>query len=77
VDWLCLTEIPYDKVKHIPVSGKTPGFRAIACYDGTEISAESAFELLKAFSSEDRDIQLRSAGQEEATISMDDVVISQ
>ncbi|KAI8622929.1 kinase-like protein [Xylariaceae sp. FL1651] len=55
LDWLCLTELPFQGVKHIPVSSRTPGFRAIACYDGTEISAPSAFELLKAFSNTERE----------------------
>jgi len=58
------------------VSRKTPGFRAVACYDGTEISAESAYELLKAISSEERETQLRSAGQLETMTIEDDVAMS-
>ena len=52
MDWLSFNEVSFDRVKHVPVSEKTPGFRAIACYDGTEISPPSAFELLRAFASE-------------------------
>jgi hypothetical protein len=48
--WLSVDELSFDRAKHIPVSARTPGFRAVACYDGTEISALSAFELLKAYS---------------------------
>jgi hypothetical protein len=58
-----LTELSFDKVKHIPVSQKTPGFRAISCYDGTEISTTSAFELLKAFSAEERKQLRERVGQ--------------
>ena len=61
VDWLCLTEISFDKVKTIPVRQSTPGFRAVACYDGTEISADSAFRLLRAISAEEREAVLRRA----------------
>jgi hypothetical protein len=39
--------------------------RAIACHDGTEISADSAFELLKAFSSKEREMVSRRAGQQD------------
>ncbi len=61
VDWLYLTEISFDKVKTIPVRKSTPGFRAVACYDGTEISADSAFRLLRAISAEEREAVLRRA----------------
>jgi hypothetical protein len=77
VNRICLTEISFDKVKHIPVSQKTPGFRAVACHDGTEISAESAFELLKVFSSEEREALLRRAGQHETMTAMGGLSISQ
>ncbi|KAI0400646.1 kinase-like protein [Xylaria palmicola] len=53
--WLCLTELPFAGVRHVPVSSKTPGFRAIACYDGTEISVPSAFELLQAYTARERE----------------------
>ncbi|KAK6503323.1 hypothetical protein TWF481_008346 [Arthrobotrys musiformis] len=53
LNWICLTELPFARVKNVPVSAKTPNWRAIACYDGTEISAPSAYELLKAFSAEE------------------------
>ncbi|KAF3919244.1 hypothetical protein AA313_de0208621 [Arthrobotrys entomopaga] len=53
LDWICLTELPFARVKHIPVSAKTPKWRAIGCYDGTEISKQSAYELFKAFSTEE------------------------
>ena len=49
LNWLCLDELSFDRVKNVPVRVKTPGFRVIACYDGTQISPVSAFELLKAF----------------------------
>ncbi|KAI6778104.1 uncharacterized protein J7T54_001524 [Emericellopsis cladophorae] len=49
LDWLTLNEVSFDLVKHVPVKPSTPGFRAISCYDGTEIAASSAFELLRAF----------------------------
>ncbi|RWA10238.1 hypothetical protein EKO27_g4887 [Xylaria grammica] len=55
LNWLCLTELPFAGVKHVPVKSTTPGFRAIACYDGTEISASSAFELLKAYTARERE----------------------
>ncbi|KAG9239394.1 calcium/calmodulin-dependent protein kinase [Amylocarpus encephaloides] len=71
VDWLCLTEVSFDKTKTIPVSQKSPGFRAIACYDGTEVSALSGYELLKAFSSEESDVLARRANQSDA-MSLDD-----
>jgi hypothetical protein len=77
VDWLCLTELSFDKVKHIPISQRTPGFRAIACFDGTEISAESAFELLKAFSTEERETLLRRSGHGETRTASDDSTIAQ
>ncbi|KAI3318434.1 kinase-like protein [Xylariaceae sp. AK1471] len=53
--WLCLTELPFAGVKHVPVKSSTPGFRAISCFDGQEIAASSAFELLKAFSARERE----------------------
>lgn len=49
--WLCLDELPFDRVSRVPVRESTPGFRAIACYDGIEMSAASAYELLQAFTS--------------------------
>ncbi|KXX81529.1 Serine/threonine-protein kinase 17B [Madurella mycetomatis] len=54
VNWLSHTELSFDRVKHVPVKESTPGFRAVACYDGTEISRGSAWELLRAYSSEER-----------------------
>lgn len=48
---LCLDELPFDRVSRVPARASTPGFRAIACYDGTEISAASAYEPLQAFTS--------------------------
>ncbi|KAI0505472.1 kinase-like protein [Xylaria bambusicola] len=56
LNWLCLSELPFEGVKHVPVKSTTPGFRAISCYDGTEISAPSAFELLKAYTARDREV---------------------
>ncbi|KAI0478342.1 kinase-like protein [Xylaria cf. heliscus] len=56
LNWLTLAELPFVGVKHVPVSSRTPGFRAIACYDGTEISAPSAFELLQAYSAREREL---------------------
>ncbi|KAK6339742.1 hypothetical protein TWF718_009136 [Orbilia javanica] len=53
LEWICITELPFARVKNVPVSAKTPNWRAIACYDGTEISALSAYEILKAFSAEE------------------------
>ena len=53
LDWICLTELSFDLVKHVPVKKETPGFRAISCPDGQEISAGSAYQLLKAFSEEE------------------------
>ncbi|KAF2098974.1 hypothetical protein NA57DRAFT_76208 [Rhizodiscina lignyota] len=53
LDWICFNELPFSKVKHVPISQRKPGFRAISCFDGTEVSAPSAFELLKAFSDEE------------------------
>ncbi|KAI0811653.1 kinase-like protein [Xylaria sp. FL0064] len=55
LDWLCLTELPFVGVKHVPVKSTTPGFRAISCFDGTEISASSAFELLRAYTARERE----------------------
>ncbi|KAK0719030.1 kinase-like domain-containing protein [Apiosordaria backusii] len=52
--WLSHTELSFDLVKHVPVKETTPGFRAVACYDGTEISPGSAFELLRVYSAEER-----------------------
>ena len=72
LNWLCLTELSFDKVNHIPVSQRTPGFRAVACYDGTEISAESAFELLKVFSSDERETTSRSISQQEVRTARDE-----
>jgi len=59
------------------VSQKSPGFRAIACYDGTEISTVSAFELLKAFSSEEQETLLRRARQPETITARDGLAVSQ
>ncbi|KAI1302523.1 kinase-like protein [Xylaria venustula] len=55
LNWLTLTELPFAGVKHVPVKSTTPGFRAISCYDGTEISAPSAFELLQAYTARERE----------------------
>ncbi|KAK4183353.1 putative serine/threonine-protein kinase, partial [Podospora australis] len=52
--WLSHSELSFDLVKHVPVKETTPNFRAIACYDGTEISPGSAFELLRVYSAEER-----------------------
>ncbi|KAK4639880.1 hypothetical protein QC761_700980 [Podospora bellae-mahoneyi] len=52
--WLSHTELSFDLVSHVPVKETTPGFRAIACYDGTEISPGSAYELLRVFSAAER-----------------------
>ncbi|KAK0663946.1 putative serine/threonine-protein kinase [Cercophora samala] len=52
--WLSHTELSFDLVNHVPVKETTPGFRAIACYDGTEISPGSAYELLRVYSAEER-----------------------
>ncbi|KAK4225590.1 putative serine/threonine-protein kinase [Podospora fimiseda] len=54
LDWLTHTELSFDLVRHVPVRESTPGFRAVTCYDGTEISRGSAFELLRAYSAEER-----------------------
>jgi hypothetical protein len=51
--WLSHRELTFDRVKHVPVKESTPGFRAIACYDRTEISKGSAWELLRAYSAEE------------------------
>ncbi|KAK6533717.1 hypothetical protein TWF694_002648 [Orbilia ellipsospora] len=59
LDWICLNELPFARVKHVPVSSKTPNWRAIGCYDGTEISPQSAYELFKAFSTEAWEQQAR------------------
>ncbi|TGJ80500.1 hypothetical protein E0Z10_g8265 [Xylaria hypoxylon] len=55
LNWLSLTELPFEGVKHVPVKSTTPGYRAIACYDGTEISASSAFKLLEAYTARERE----------------------
>ncbi|KAI0965629.1 kinase-like protein [Xylaria arbuscula] len=55
LNWLSMTELPFAGVKHVPVKSTTPGFRAISCYDGTEISAPSAFELLQAYTARERE----------------------
>jgi hypothetical protein len=54
MEWLSHAVLSFDLVKHVPVKETTPGFRAIACYDGTEISRGSAWELLRAYSAEER-----------------------
>jgi hypothetical protein len=59
------------------VSQGTPGYRAVACYDGTEISAESSFELLKAFSTEERETLLRRAGHDETRTASNDSAIAE
>ncbi|KAK5637118.1 hypothetical protein RRF57_012830 [Xylaria bambusicola] len=56
LNWLCLSELPFEGVRHVPVKSTTPGFRAISCYDGTEISAPSAFELLQAYTAREREV---------------------
>lgn len=58
LEWLSLIELPFDGVKHVPVKESTPGFRAISCYDGTQISRGSAWELFRAYSAEERRQQL-------------------
>ncbi|KAH6617484.1 kinase-like domain-containing protein [Chaetomium tenue] len=58
MEWLSLVELPFDGVKHVPVKESTPGFRAISCYDGTQISRGSAWELFRAYSAEERRQQL-------------------
>jgi hypothetical protein len=55
VNWICLTELRFEKVKKIPVSQRSPGYRAIGCYDGTEISAQSGYKVLRAFSAEEEE----------------------
>ncbi|KAK4107344.1 kinase-like protein [Canariomyces notabilis] len=54
MEWLSHAVLSFDLVKHVPVKETTPRFRAIACYDGTEISRGSAWELLRAYSAEER-----------------------
>jgi len=54
VTWLTHTEISFDLVNHVPVNENTPKFLAIACYDGTQISPGSGFELLRVYSAEER-----------------------
>src|SRR5690349_14296596 len=53
LEWLSHAELSFDRVKHVPVKESTPGFRAISCYDGQEISRGSAWELLRAYSAEE------------------------
>ncbi|KAF3934307.1 hypothetical protein ABW19_dt0207196 [Dactylella cylindrospora] len=60
VRWICFTELPFVGVKTVPIAPKTPGYRAISCFDGTEIVPGSAFELLKAFSVEEREQRMRA-----------------
>ena len=51
--WLCLNELSFEGVKNVPVSlGKS--YRAIACFDATEICPESGYELLRAYSEDHR-----------------------
>ncbi|KAI1126258.1 kinase-like protein [Nemania abortiva] len=71
LNWLCLTELPFAGVRHVPVSSRTPGFRAIACYDGTEISAPSALELLQAYSARERDVTSQLISPPETITSLD------
>ncbi|KAI8944621.1 kinase-like protein [Xylaria longipes] len=71
LNWLSLTELPFAGVKHVPVSSRTPGFRAIACYDGTEISAPSAFELLQAYSTREREVASQLASPPATVTPMD------
>ncbi|KAK4235114.1 Serine/threonine-protein kinase 17B [Achaetomium macrosporum] len=54
LEWLSHTELSFDLVKHVPVKESTPGFRAISCFDRQEISRGSAWELLRAYSAEER-----------------------
>jgi hypothetical protein len=37
LDWISLTEVSFDIVNHIPVSETSGKYRAISCYDGTDI----------------------------------------
>ena len=53
MEWLSHKELSFDHVKHVPVKETTPGWRAIGCYDGTEISKGSAWELMRAYSAEE------------------------
>ncbi|KAI0449502.1 kinase-like protein [Xylaria acuta] len=71
LNWLSLTELPFAGVRHVPVSSRTPGFRAIACYDGTEISAPSAFELLQAYSAREREVASQLASPPATVTPMD------
>lgn len=53
IDWLCLNELPFAGIKNVPAYlGKKR--RAIAVMDGTAICPESGYELLRAYSEEDR-----------------------
>jgi hypothetical protein len=61
LEWLSFTELPFEGVKHVPVKETTPGFRAISCFDGQEISRGSAWELLRAYSAEERRLNVRAS----------------
>jgi hypothetical protein len=53
IDWVCLNELPFAGIRNVPAYlGK--GRRAVAVMDGTEICSESGYELLRAYSEEDR-----------------------
>ncbi|KFY76901.1 hypothetical protein V499_03592 [Pseudogymnoascus sp. VKM F-103] len=53
IEWLCLNELPFAGIRNVPAYlGK--GRRAVAVMDGTAICPESGYELLRAYSEEDR-----------------------
>ncbi|KAF2499006.1 kinase-like protein [Lophium mytilinum] len=53
VDWVCLNELSFDRIKGVPAYlGK--GRLAVAVMDGQAICPESGYEILRAYSEEDR-----------------------
>jgi hypothetical protein len=80
VEWLCLTELPFSRVRNVPVKPQTPLFLAFRCFDGTEIAASSAFSLLQAFSTVEREVEADSVAQQvlvgaHSPMEMDTVVL--
>ncbi|KAI9860489.1 MAG: hypothetical protein M1813_006148 [Trichoglossum hirsutum] len=49
LNWISLTEVAFDQVKHLGVKEGSSTWSVISCYDGTEICSASGQEMLRIF----------------------------
>jgi hypothetical protein len=49
-----LAELPFYRVRYVPVKEIMSGYRAVSCYDRAQICTLSAYELMRAYMAEER-----------------------